>query len=115
MQPEANFRNRVHRRLKKIDLYHHVHVQSMEAGNGTPDYYYEAKGTVLWVEYKVHPNKCSPKQERWIARTRKNGHRAWVASWNPKKMTVSVEMNPGEVKEMELPTYVDVLYGAVVQ
>ena len=91
MQPEASFRQRVHRRLKKADPMRVIHIQSMEAGNGTPDYYYEAPGTHLWVEYKVHPNKPSARQSQWITRARTNSQPVWLATWHPKKEVVIVD------------------------
>lgn len=87
-QPESKFIQKVHRRVPPIST---LYRQKMEAGTGTPDFYYEGHDVALWVEYKVHPNKVSDKQDDWIKRHRSNGGIAWVATYHPKTDNVKVE------------------------
>jgi len=73
--------------------------------DGTPDYYYEGtEGRILWVEYKVYPNKPSALQEFWILRARNNGVRTWVATQMPDR-SVEIEMNKSLVKT-DIDSYV---------
>lgn len=85
-KPEANFVNRIHR---KLDVGPDFHKQAMglTSMNGTPDYYYEGCSGVLWVEYKwypqeplcvdLHDTKIKPHlsklQQRWLVRASRNG------------------------------------------
>lgn len=101
---ESNFIRRVHRRLDK-----RVYRQHMPSGSGTPDYYYEGPGGILWVEYKVHPNWLSRLQELWIERARGNGVPVWIASWIPSEEVVHVLMSSEQGQKLKLNDYVRVI------
>jgi hypothetical protein len=113
MKPESSFIRRVHYRLAKLDPDRSIFYQHIPAGEGIPDYYYEADGAHLWVEYKVHPNRLSRKQARWIERARANKQPCWVASWHPKKEVVLVETGCHTI-EAPLDEFVELLVRALV-
>lgn len=113
MKPETRFIQKVHRRLGPVTDQRFR--QKMEAGNGTPDFYYEGEIDILWVEYKVHPNTPSKNQQRWIARARDHQQPVWVVT-ELKDGTVRVELDGHLRTEVPLDKYVAMLkkfvYGA---
>ena len=116
MKPETRFIQKVHRRLGPVSDARFR--QKMEAGNGTPDFYYEGELDILWVEYKVHPNKPSDKQRKWIARARDHQQPVWVVT-ELRDGTVKVEFDGHRVETMTLDKYVALLdqyvYGGQVR
>ena len=94
-KPEANFIIRIHR---KLDTVLYKQAMGLTATNGTPDYYYEGRNGVLWVEYKWYPKKptvvelydtdkyphLSRLQQNWLTRAHNNGVPVAVVAGYPK-------------------------------
>jgi hypothetical protein len=93
-KPEANFIQRVHRKLApKI----YKQAMGLTASNGSPDYYYEGPHGAMWIEYKWYASKpgsiklatsksspkLSPLQLRWLNRAYLNNVEVYVVAGYP--------------------------------
>lgn len=88
---ESQLINKVHKLLPSRTFFLKMRHPSFR---GVPDCYYEVANPnrVVWVEYKVYPNKVTPLQLAWITHAKKRGIvQAYVATWRDEETLIFVE------------------------
>ncbi len=77
--PETRFIAAINRKITKL-APNIKHIKfALRFNNGWPDSgYFALGGRLLWVEYKVHPNKPTPQQRQTITQLRALGQKVAI-------------------------------------
>ena len=129
ISPETKLIQKIHRQTDKYkdkdnkNLIFKQKMNMMPGGiSGIPDYYYEAKSNMLWVEYKAIPkwegkrtipiNKVTTHQMTWLERSIANGRNCAVIIGDAKGKCLILSnddiVDPPDISQIELKTPTEV-------
>ncbi len=86
--PETRFIQSVHRRLKQLPEPPIIRKIADRFTQGWPDVLYISPSGLLWVEYKVHPNKATALQLETISMLNRYNQKTAIITKTPTGCTI---------------------------
>ncbi len=93
--PESRFIQKIHRQLKKLSPAVFIWKTSERFSKGIPDVLYIGpSGSILWVEYKVHPNKPTALQTEMLRNLQSYEQKTAIITEHPTSTLIHAPSGP---------------------